>query len=117
MNKLQLVKKLAFETQGKEKEISLILEKLMDIVSETLYKGDAVRLVGFGTFKTRERKARIGFLPKTKEEVLIPGGRITLFVPSKKLKEALLERKGVSVSKLKLSLKSAATSKAKKKKS
>ena len=51
--------------------------------------GDKVQLVGFGAFETKERSARVGRNPKTKEEIQIPASRVPAFKAGKALKDAV----------------------------
>ena len=51
--------------------------------------GDKVQLVGFGSFETKERSARIGRNPRTKEEIEIPASRVPLFKAGKSLRDAV----------------------------
>lgn len=56
-----------------------MLDAFLETVTETLAQGDSVQLVGFGTFKTSERKARSGRNPRTGEVVTIPAKRVPSF--------------------------------------
>ena len=56
-------------------------------VEEALEKGEKVQLVGFGTFETRERAARTGRNPRTKEEIEIPASVVPVFKAGKEFKE------------------------------
>ena len=60
-----------------------------DTITEALAAGDKVQLVGFGAFEVKERGARIGRNPKTKEEIEIPASRVASFKVGKALKEAV----------------------------
>ena len=59
----------------------------MQSVEEALVEGDKVQLVGFGTFETRERAAREGRNPKTKEVINIPASVVPVFKAGKEFKE------------------------------
>ena len=61
----------------------------VDTITEALAAGDMVQLVGFGAFEVKERGARIGRNPKTKEEIEIPASRVASFKVGKALKEAV----------------------------
>ena len=63
------------------------LDAFVDVVSETLSKGEEVKLVGFGTFKVQERAARKGVNPQTGKPLKIPAKKVPKFVPGKELKE------------------------------
>ena len=64
-------------------------EKLFDIISAALKKGDAVSISGFGSFKVLDRKAQKGRKPRTGEEVLISASKAVKFTAGKALKESL----------------------------
>ena len=51
--------------------------------------GDKVQLVGFGAFEVKERNARVGRNPKTKEEIQIPASRVPVFKAGKALKDVV----------------------------
>ena len=71
MNKSELINAIADRTGNTKAESKKMLEAFMDIVGESLTKGEAVRLIGFGTFSVKERKARIGRNPRTGERIKI----------------------------------------------
>ncbi len=87
MTKSELIDKLATAVTLKKKDAALALETFMDTVKSTLKKGDQIALSGFGTFKIRVSKARIGRNPKTGESINIPERKKVVFRPSKELKE------------------------------
>ena len=59
--------------------------------TEAVVKGDKVQLVGFGSFETKQREARTGRNPKTKETIEIPATRVPVFKAGKALKDAVAE--------------------------
>ena len=61
----------------------------LEVVEDALKAGDKVQLVGFGTFEVKERAARSGRNPKTKEPVQIPASKSPTFKPGKALKDAI----------------------------
>lgn len=87
MNKAGLIEKVSDETGLTKKDIRLVVDATMEIVSSTLGKEEKVILVGFGTFQVRNRKARRGRNPQTGEELQIPAKKVPKFVPGKGLKE------------------------------
>ena len=64
---------------------------IMDVIKETLAKGETVRLVNFGTFKVVARKARKGRNPRTGEAIDIPAKNVVRFKAGKGLAEAVNE--------------------------
>lgn len=87
MNKKELIAEIADRTEVTKKDAGKTLDTVIDIIEDTLAKGDVVRLVGFGTFMVSSRKARKGVNPRTKKPINIPGGKVPKFVPGKELKE------------------------------
>jgi integration host factor subunit beta len=65
----------------------VILETIFDSVVRSLRAGDKIEIRGFGSFRTRQRKPRIGRNPKTGERVEVPAKKIPFFKPSKELKD------------------------------
>ena len=62
---------------------------VLSSIVEALGKGDTISLIGFGTFKVVERKARKGRNPQTGEEIYIAASRVPKFVAGKALKEVV----------------------------
>lgn len=87
MNKGELVIALAEKTGASKKAASESLNALLDIITEAIKKGDKVQLVGFGTFEVKQRAARKGHNPQTKEEIKIPATKAPVFKAGKALKE------------------------------
>lgn len=90
MNKADLVAKVADKTGFKKKEAELALDAVLEIIEKALVDGDSVRLIGFGTFETRDRKARMGRNPQKPENVIeIPASKAPVFKAGKSLKDAV----------------------------
>ncbi|MBE6065552.1 HU family DNA-binding protein [Clostridium cochlearium] len=87
MNKSELITSMAEKSKLTKKDAELVLKAFIETVEETLENGEKVQLVGFGTFETRKRAARIGRNPKTKEEIQIPESTVPVFKPGKEFKE------------------------------
>jgi DNA-binding protein HU-beta len=86
MNKADLVNEVAKVLKAK-KDAQAAVDAVLSSIAEALGKGDAVSLVGFGTFKVSERKARKGRNPQTGEEIYIAASKVPKFVAGKSLKE------------------------------
>ena len=86
MNKNELIAKVNEKTGFKADKA---VNALLDIIVEALAKGDNVQILGFGTFKTRERAARTGHNPHTGETIQIPASVTAAFKPGKALKAAV----------------------------
>mgnify|MGYP001613237139 CR=1 FL=1 len=88
MNKGDLINKVS-EVLNSKKEAQAAVDCTIQAITEALSNNDSVTLVGFGTFKTAERKARKGRNPQTGKEISIPARKVPKFVPGKALKEAV----------------------------
>jgi len=89
MNKSELIVAMTEKTGLAKKDTEKALAAFIDTVVETLKKGDKVSLVGFGSFDVRERAARQGMNPKTKETIQIPAANAPRFKAGKAFKDAL----------------------------
>ena len=89
MNKAELVSAVAEKTGMSKKDSEKAVNAAFDTITGALAAGDKVQLVGFGAFEVKERGARIGRNPKTKEEIEIPASRVASFKVGKALKEAV----------------------------
>ena len=89
MNKTELIAQVAEKTGLSKKDSEKAVNAAFDTITEALAAGDKVQLVGFGAFEVKERGARIGRNPKTKEEIEIPASRVASFKVGKALKEAV----------------------------
>lgn len=89
MNKAQLINVISEITKLSKKQIKLTLETTLSSIVESLKKGNAVQLVGFGTFKVNNRSARTGRNPQTGKEIKIPATKVPTFISGKSLKNAV----------------------------
>ena len=89
MNKQDLIAKVAKDLGGTKTAAALAIESVIDGITKALRKGDSVTFVGFGTFKTSNRKARTARNPQTGAEVKIPKRRAVRFIAGKALKTAV----------------------------
>jgi Bacterial nucleoid DNA-binding protein len=78
---------MAEKSKLTKKDAELALKALIESVEEALEKGEKVQLVGFGTFETRERAAREGRNPRTKEVINIPATTVPVFKAGKEFKD------------------------------
>ncbi|PIE74512.1 MAG: DNA-binding protein [Deltaproteobacteria bacterium] len=88
MNKGDLINKVA-EALDSKKNAQVAVDCVISSITEALSNKESVTLVGFGTFKTAERKARKGRNPQTGAEINIPARNVPKFVPGKALKDAI----------------------------
>ena len=89
MNKAELIEAISNETNCQKKDIDTVLNAYVNVVTNTLKKGEKIQLVGFGTYEVLNRSARIGRNPSTGEEMKIPAARIPKFKAGKRLKDAV----------------------------
>ena len=94
MNKGELYKVIAEKAGSTEKDAKKFLQAFLDTVTETLAKGGEIPLVGFGTFKTSKRKARMGKNMVTGEDIEVPAMTLPVFKAGKNLKNAVNHREG-----------------------
>ena len=87
MNKAEIITSMAEKSQLTKKEAEAALKAFIDSVQEALENGEKVQLVGFGTFETRERAAREGRNPRTKETINIPASTVPVFKAGKEFKD------------------------------
>lgn len=87
MNKTELIA-VASENAGMtKKDTERVLNAAIDAITAALVKGEKVQLSGFGTFESKDREARVGRNPHTKEAIEIPATRVPSFKASKALKD------------------------------
>ena len=86
MNKTDLVNAVADKTLLSKKDSEKAVSAVFDVIADQLALGEKVVLVGFGTFEVRERAARKGRNPSTKEEISIPASKAPAFKAGKILK-------------------------------
>ena len=91
MNKAELVAARAAKTGETKKNAEEFVNAFLEVVTSELKKGEKVQVVGFGTFEIRERAARKGRNPQTKEEIRIPASKAPVFKAGKALKNAVNE--------------------------
>ena len=89
MNKQQLIEKVAKDINGTKVTAARAIESVIEGVTKALKKGDSVTFVGFGTFKTAQRKARTARNPQTGAAIKIPKRRVVRFSAGKALKDAV----------------------------
>ena len=88
MNKGDLVKEVA-KVVNTKKEAQAAVDCVFSTITKALKKKDTVTLIGFGTFKVAQRKARKGRNPQTGQEITIKAKKVAKFVPGTALKDAV----------------------------
>ena len=66
-----------------------MLAATLEVITDAISGGDKIQLVGFGSFETKEREARTGRNPRTKETIEIPATRVPVFKAGRALKDAV----------------------------
>lgn len=93
MNKAQLVEVIAKEADISKVKAGTAVDSFISAVTGALKSGDSVTLIGFGSFSTAKRAARVGRNPKTGKEIKIPATTTPKFKAGKALKEAVAKKK------------------------
>ena len=89
MNKTELINEIAVKAGLSKKDAEKAVAAVVSSIEEALVKGDKVQLIGFGTFEVRERAARVGRNPQTKEEIKIDASKQPVFKAGAALKKAV----------------------------
>lgn len=89
MNKNELIAQIAGKSGLSRKDAEKALAAVVETITEAMVEGDKVQLVGFGSFATKTREARMARNPKTKETVEIPATCVPVFKAGKALKDAV----------------------------
>ena len=87
MNKTELIASVAQSAGLTKKDTDRVISAAIDAITAALVQGEKVQISGFGTFETKEREARVGRNPHTKEAIEIPATRVPGFKASKALKD------------------------------
>jgi len=87
MNKGELVDAVAENASVTKKQADAVLSAALEAIMKAVSEGDKVTLVGFGSFESRERKAREGRNPKTGDKMEIPATRVPAFSAGKLFKD------------------------------
>lgn len=89
MTKAELIDDVSQAVELSRKDSEIIVETIFENIVKSLRAGDKIEIRGFGSFRTRQRKARIGRNPKTGDRVDVPAKKIPYFKPSKELKDVV----------------------------
>ncbi len=89
MNKSELIEAIVAKADLSKKDAEAALNATVEAIKEALKAGEKVQLVGFGTFAVKERAARTGMNPKTKEKITIEASKVPTFAAGKALKDAI----------------------------
>jgi len=95
MNKGEFIDRLADSTNLTKKEARRLLDSVLGLIQDTLLQGEEVKLVGFGKFGVRARKASSRINPQTKEQIHVDAKVVPQFKPGKELRRQI--EKGLKV--------------------
>src|SRR5690349_23777045 len=98
LTKADLIVEVLNVTELPRKESETIVETIFDSIIQALQKGEKIEIRGFGSFRTRQRRGRVGRNPKTGAKVEVPAKKIPFFKPSKELKDFVNTANGESAS-------------------
>jgi DNA-binding protein HU-beta len=87
MNKTEFIKELGAKVNLTAKQAGAVLDALTEIIVDQVKAGDKVQIAGLGSFELKQRSARTGVNPQTKEEITIPASKVPVFKPAKAFKE------------------------------
>lgn len=93
LTKADLSKHLQERMDLGKKEADLLVNVFLESIVLALRKGDGVELRGFGSFRLRDRKARLGRNPRSGENIKVPAKRVVYFKLGKELRSKLIEEK------------------------
>ena len=91
MTKVELISAVAADANLTKKDAEAAVNSALNAITNALKEGDKVQLVGFGSFEVKNRAARTGRNPRTKEVVEIPASKVPVFKAGKALKDAVAE--------------------------
>ncbi len=89
MNKQELISKISTDTGITKASAAAAVASFFEGITKSLKKGKPITFVGFGTFKTSQRKARTARNPQTGAAIKIPKRRVVRFTAGKALKAAV----------------------------
>lgn len=89
MNKTELIAAVAAKAGLTKKDAERVVNATIETITESMVKGDKVNISGFGIFEVKNREARVGRNPRTKETIQIPAAKLPAFKASKTLKDAV----------------------------
>lgn len=93
MNKAEFIDAVAEKSGLSKKDSKLAVDAILDTLTETLSKKESVAFLGFGTFSTASRDARVSRVPGTDKTVNVPATTVAKFKVGKALKDAVANAK------------------------
>ena len=89
MTKAEFVDKLAAKSGLTKKDAASVVDAFVEVVTESLKKGEEVQFTGFGKFYVQAREARQGINPQSKAKISIPASKVPKFSAGLALKSAI----------------------------
>ncbi len=89
MTKADLVEEVAGASDLTKKDAEVIVQTVLDSITESLQRGEKIELRGFGSFRIRKRSSRQGRNPKTGSGVSVPAKKVPYFKPGKEIKDLI----------------------------
>ncbi|HNU54090.1 MAG TPA: HU family DNA-binding protein [Candidatus Syntrophosphaera sp.] len=93
MTKADLVKLVSENTGIIRKDVAVVVDSLLQAIKDSLGKGHHIEIRGFGTFRLKTRKPRMGRNPKTEEKVPVPARTVPTFKFSREFKNMVVDLK------------------------
>ena len=87
MTKAELVERVANQINLTKKQTGVVVNTVFSSITESLSEGKKVELRGFGSFRIRQRNARIGRNPKSGQKVEVPSKKVPFFKAGKELRQ------------------------------
>jgi len=91
MTKAELVERVANQINLTKKQTEVVVNTVFSSITESLAEGNKVELRGFGSFRIRQRNARVGRNPKSGQKVEVPSKKVPFFKAGKELRELVDE--------------------------
>ena len=98
MTKAELVEKVANQINLTKKQTEVVVNTVFSSITDSLAEGKKVELRGFGSFRIRQRNARVGRNPKSGQKVDVPSKKVPFFKAGKELRELVDEREAEEAS-------------------
>ena len=92
MTKAELVEKVANQINLTKKQTEVVVNTVFSSITDSLAEGKKVELRGFGSFRIRQRNARVGRNPKSGQKVDVPSKKVPFFKAGKELRELVDEK-------------------------
>ena len=89
MNKAELIEIVAKQNNFSKAQAGAAVDSMINGITRSLKKGESITFVGFGTFKTTQRRARVAKNPRTGDAIKIPKRRVVRFTAGKALRSAV----------------------------